>query len=128
MTLMSQSQLPRSVEPPASNEKSPSVLRGRIELATFYRGVHQRAASAAGIADVEWKSITELREELATAFPKIARMVADFIDAYDTWYSIHEGLERISAARLSMQQQRALADAVVRRDETRRALIAELES
>jgi len=125
VTLLSQPQLPRSAETPAFTERTASVHRGRIELATFYRGVHQRAASAAGIADVEWKSITELREELATRFPKVATMVADFIDAYDSWYSIHEGLER--TARLSMLQQRALADAVVRRDETRRVLIAELQ-
>jgi hypothetical protein len=127
VTLLSQPHLPRGADKPGFAERIASPQRGRIELATFYRGVHQRAASAAGIADVEWKSIAELREELATRFPKIARMVADFIDAYDCWYSIHEGLERISPARLSMQQQKALADAVVRRDETRGALIAELQ-
>lgn len=125
MTLLSQPQLPRNDEASVASERSAPVQRGRVELASFYRGVHQRAASAAGIADVDWKSIAELREELATMFPEVARMVADFIAAYDSWYSIHEGLER-RGARLSMQQQKALSDAVMRRDEARRVLIAEL--
>ncbi|HET7844268.1 MAG TPA: hypothetical protein VFL14_08975 [Xanthomonadales bacterium] len=102
------------------------MFAGRVELATFYRGVQQRAASAAGIEDVEWKSIAELRQELEAGYPKVATMLRDFIDAYDSWYSIHEGLERVGSGRLSMEQQLALARAIERRDAARRVLISEL--
>lgn len=126
-----------SANPPAQRPRSAAMLvahsgstpmhRGRVELQGFYRSVMQRAASAAGIADVDWKSLSELREELALGFPKVATMVQEFIEAYDDWYCIHEGLERIRTERLSTEQQKALANAIAKRDDTRRALLLELQ-
>jgi hypothetical protein len=97
------------------------------DLHIFYHQVHQNVARKFDVEDYEWKSTSELAEEIQTKNSQVAHKVNEFIEAYEAWFKVHENIEASdSAGNLSTEENAALMMRIDDRDSTRKALIDEL--
>lgn len=99
----------------------------REDLHVFYHQVHQNVAKTLDVEDYEWKSTSELADEIQNKSPQIANGVKAFVGAYEAWFKVHGDIETSgSAGSLSVEENAALMNAINDRDSTRRSLIDEL--
>jgi uncharacterized damage-inducible protein DinB len=96
----------------------------RQDLHVFYQQVHQNVAKQLGIANYEWKSASELADEIQTTNPTVANTLKSFIAAYESWFKVHEEIDSAgTAGNLSPEQNEKLLAAISARDSTRQEVI-----
>lgn len=99
----------------------------RQDLHVFYQQVHQNVAKQLGIENYEWKSASELAEEIQTANSAVASKLKSFIAAYESWFKVHEEIDSEgTAGNLSPDQNEKLLKAIAARGSTRQEVIVEL--
>lgn len=96
----------------------------RQDLHVFYQQVHQNVAKQLGIKDYEWKSASELADEIQTTNSVVANTLQSFITAYESWFKVHEEIDSAgTAGNLSAEQNTKLMCAIDARDSTRQKVI-----
>lgn len=96
----------------------------RQDLHVFYQQAYQNAARQLKINNFEWKSASELADEIQTANSTVANSLKTFIAAYESWFEVHEEIERAgNAGNLTLEQNTKLLQTIKSRDSTRQALI-----
>lgn len=101
-------------------------IQSQSEINAFFCLIAQRAAASpkAGVADAEFKSLSEIRSEIRTSNPELLTLLDNFIDAYKIWYAVHVEIEESGAAGcLIPEQQTKLQESIAARDNTRRQLL-----
>lgn len=99
----------------------------RQDLHVFYQQSHQNVAKQLAIENHEWKSASELAEEIQTANSVVANKLKSFIAAYESWFKVHEEIDSAgTAGNLSSEQNKKLLNAIAAHDSTRQELIFEL--
>ena len=99
------------------------------DINAFFCIVAQRVAASpkVAVADPEFKSVSELRSEIASRNPDVLSLLDDFFDAYQGWHDVHVRIDAAgSAGSLSSETDRELQAAIATRDGTRDALLAAL--
>lgn len=97
------------------------------DVNAFFCLVAQRVAASqkVAVADPEFKSVSEIRSEIASSKPEVLSLLDAFFAAYQGWHNVHVEIEAAGAAgSLSGSQNAKLQAAIAARDNTRRALLA----
>lgn len=103
----------------------PMTYQAQSDINAFFCFVAQRVAASqsACMTDPEFKSISEIKSELATLNPKLLTMLDAFFNAYQHWHNVHCEIEASGkAGNLSLEQTARLDQATVDRDKSRNAL------
>lgn len=96
----------------------------RQDLHVFYQQVHQNVSKQLGIENYEWKSASELADEIQTINPVVANTLKSFIAAYESWFKVHEEIDSAgTAGNLTSEQNEKLVKAITARDSTRQEVI-----
>jgi len=110
-----------------NNKRKTGMYMTREDLHVFYHQVHQNVAKKLDVEDYEWKSTSELADEIQNKSSHVANRVKTFVEAYEAWFKVHQDIEASgSAGNLSTEENNALMNAINDRDSTRKALIDEL--
>lgn len=97
------------------------------DINAFFCLVAQRVAASPriSVAHPEFKSISEIRSEIAASNPDILSLLDAFFVAYQGWHNVHAEIEAAGASEnLNSAQNAKLQAAIGARDNTRRALLA----
>lgn len=83
----------------------------------------RHTARKLGIADTDWKTIHELREDISQCDAEIGRLLSEYIDTYLRWYNWHKAIEAAGKQGvLSNDEKRELVVLTAERDRTRSAI------
>ena len=94
------------------------------DLHVFYQQLHQNVAKQLGIKDYEWKSASELADEIQASNSVVAKVLQSFICSYESWFKVHEEIDSAgTAGNLSVEQNTKLMSAIDARDSTRQRVI-----
>jgi len=100
-----------------------------LEVVSLLQLAVHETATKLGIADVRWKGVDELLQEIAERDRLTCNELKAFLNAYIEWYRFHKGLEEVGKAdNLDMQETAELARLVGVRNETREAILRRLAS
>jgi hypothetical protein len=97
------------------------------DINAFLCLVAQRVAASpkVSVVDPEFKSASELLNEIESSNQEMLSLLRAFFHAYQAWHDVHvEISEAASAGRLSSEQSAKLNAAIANRDKTRNALLA----
>ena len=99
------------------------------DINVFYHQVYANVAKKVDSENYEWKSASELADELNTEHPKIAKKIDVFIKAYENWFKVHQDIDEAgSSGKLSQEENQRLQTAKSERDQSRKTLISDLEN
>jgi hypothetical protein len=101
------------------------TYQAQSDINALFCSVAQRVAASqsACVTDPEFKSISEIKSELATLNPELLTLLDAFFNAYQHWHTVHCEIEASGkAGNLSLEQNARLEQAIENRDNSRNAL------
>lgn len=97
------------------------------DLYFYHQQCYQIVAKRLGIRDYEWKSNTELHEEIKNKDADIIEALVVLFKAYKNWFKSHEEIKsKGTSGNLTKEQKNKLTNAINKRDTTRQSLIDQL--
>lgn len=94
------------------------------DLNVFNHQAHQNVARQIEIENYEWKSASELADEIQKTNSKVAEPLRSLMAAYDSWLSIHAEIDQAETP--TSEQNEKLLAAIDTRDSARQQLIGAL--
>jgi hypothetical protein len=105
------------------------MVISEIEVVGLLQFAVRQVAEKLGIADVAWKGVTELLEEIGERDRTTCNELKAFLNSYIDWFHFHKQIDRLGKqGKLDSSEQAELARLVARRNETRAAILRRLAS
>jgi len=103
------------------------MLHTEMEVVGLLQSAVRQTATKLRNADVEWKSVEELLDEIADRDRETYNLLQSFLNAYIEWFRFHKRIEELGKqGRLDPQEHEELARLVGNRNRTREGILRRL--